>query len=69
MKIGKAVPILLNDPTISVSLNHEWPLDQIVKWFLSSPTRSITHFITDIQNTIERVEEKNKENKTNSDLG
>ena len=37
------------DPTISDSLNHSWPLDQIVSWFLSSPTWGITHFFTDTQ--------------------
>ena len=30
-------------------------------------TRGITHFFTETQNTIERVEEKNK--RTNTDLG
>ena len=34
--------------------------------FFSSPTRGITHFFTDTQNTTERVEEKNK--RTNTEL-
>ena len=36
----------------------------VIYWF---PTRGITHFFTDTQNTTERVEEKNK--RTNTDLG
>ena len=35
--------------------------------FFSSPTRGITHFFMDTQNTTERMEEKNK--RTNTDLG
>ena len=53
--------------TISTSLNHQWSLDQIVLWFLLPPTRGITHFFTDTQNTTEKIEEKNK--RTNTDLG
>ena len=36
-------------------------------WFLSPPSRGITHFFTATQSTTERVEEKNK--RTNTDLG
>ena len=52
------------DPKISASLNQTTHGQWFVQWF---PTRDITHFFTDTQNTTERVEEKNKW--TNTDLG
>ena len=50
--------------TISASLNQTSHGQWFVWWF---PTRGITYFFTDTQNTTERVEEKNKQ--TNMNLG
>ena len=44
--------------------NYPWP---VIHLFFSSPTRGITHFFMDTQNTTERVEEKDK--RTNTGLG
>ena len=46
--------------------NYTWPVVHLVGFF-SSSTRGTTHFLTDAQNTAERVQEKNK--RTNTDLG
>ena len=60
--------IYLADSTIPASLNQTTHGQGFIYcFFFSSPTRSITHFFADTQNTTKRIKEKNKRTKT--DLG